>query len=66
MIGVDFIMEGYIKIKLELTDKISCDDIMDIYGVGKYGPQDLTIGVSGTFLTIYKKPDELKELNKYI
>lgn len=59
-------MEGYIKIKLELTDKISCDDIMDIYGVGKYDPQDLTIGVSGTFLTIYKKPDELKELNKYI
>ncbi|MGG7195885.1 hypothetical protein ACQPUI_04030 [Clostridium butyricum] len=59
-------MEGYIKIKIELTDKISCDDIMVKYGVEKYDPQDLTIGVSGTFLTIYKKPDELKELNKYI
>ncbi|MBZ9691176.1 MULTISPECIES: hypothetical protein [unclassified Clostridium] len=59
-------MEEYMKIKLELTDKISCDYIMDIYGVDEYDPQDLTIGVSGTFLTIYKKSDELKELNKYI
>lgn len=59
-------MEGYTKIKIELTDKISCDDIMVKYGVEKYDPQDLTIGVSNTFLTIYKKPDELKELNKYI
>ncbi|MDU1603160.1 MAG: hypothetical protein E6845_09360 [Clostridium sp.] len=59
-------MEEYIKIRIELTDKISCDNIMNIYGVGEYDPQDLTIGVSGTFLTIYKKPDELKELNKYI
>lgn len=36
------------------------------YGVGGHDHQDLTIGVSGIFLTIYKKPDELKELNKYI
>lgn len=59
-------MEGYIKIKVSLTDKMSYDYIMNKYGVGEYDPQDLTISKSGIILTIYKKPNEIKELNKYI
>lgn len=59
-------MEEYIKIKVKLTGKMSCDDIMDRYGVGEYDLQDLTISQSGIILTIYKKRNEIKELNKYI
>lgn len=57
-------MEGYIKIKL--TDKMSCDDSMDKYGVGECDPQDLSIGISGIILTIYKKSNEINEVYKYI
>ncbi len=59
-------MEWYIKIKVKLTGKMSCDDIMDKYEVGEYDPQDFTISKSGMILTIYKKSNEIKELNKYI
>ena len=59
-------MEGYIKIKVNLTNKISYDDVINKYEVGEYDPQDLTISQSGIILTIYKKHNEIKELNKYI
>ncbi|RQN09152.1 hypothetical protein EHW71_12925 [Clostridium butyricum] len=59
-------MEGYIKVKVKLTNKMSCEDIIKKYEVGEYDPQDLTISQSGIILTIYKKADEIKELNKYI
>ncbi|NAS19408.1 hypothetical protein GND98_016495 [Clostridium butyricum] len=59
-------MEGYIKVKVKLTNKMSWEDIIKKYEVGEYDPQDLTISQSGIILTIYKKADEIKELNKYI
>lgn len=57
-------MEEYIRIKL--NDEMSYDDLINKYGIGEYDPQDLTIGISGIILTIYKKHNEIKELNKYI
>ena len=59
-------MEGYIKIKVKLTDEMSYDDVINKYGIGEYDPQDLTIGISGIILTIYKKSNEINEVYKYI
>lgn len=54
-------MDEYIKIKVKLTDEMSYDDV-----INEYDPQDLTVGISGTILTFYKKYNEINEVNKYI
>ncbi|WP_046058515.1 MULTISPECIES: hypothetical protein [unclassified Clostridium] len=60
-------MEGYVaKIKVKPVDEMYYDDVIKKYGIGEYEPQDLTIGISGMILTIYKKPNEINEVNKYI
>lgn len=59
-------MEGYIKTKIELTNEMSYNDAIKKYGIKEYDPQDLTVGISGVILTVYKKSNGTNQVNKYI
>lgn len=59
-------MEGYIKTKIELTNEMSYNDAIKKYGIKEYDPQDLTVGISGIILTVYKKSNGTNQVNKYI
>lgn len=59
-------MEGYIKTKIQLTNEISYNDAIKKYGIKEYDPQDLTVGISGVILTVYKKSNGTNQVNKYI